>query len=123
MVLVHRLMYELLVGEIPQGMVLDHVGCDNPVCCNPEHMTISSVKDNIGRSETAPTAIHGRKSECSKGHPYDEENTYVYTDKAGYSHRLCRECRRAANYKRQLARARKRGGAGYVTSRETEGTP
>lgn len=51
--------------------------------------------------------------QCPHGHPYDAENTYLYVDKQGFPHRLCRACRRAKNYERQLARAKKRGGEGY----------
>jgi hypothetical protein len=34
----HRVVYEELVGPIPEGMDLDHK-CLNPACCNPEHLT------------------------------------------------------------------------------------
>ena len=35
--LVHRLAYELAMGEIPAGMVLHHV-CQQPACCESSHM-------------------------------------------------------------------------------------
>lgn len=41
----HRLAWELLVGQIPDGMVVRH-GCDNPKCCNPLHLQIGTQKDN-----------------------------------------------------------------------------
>lgn len=34
---VHRVVYELLVGPIPPGMDLDHL-CRNRACCNPDHL-------------------------------------------------------------------------------------
>ena len=42
----HRLVYKLLKGEIPKGMNLCH-SCDNPQCCNPDHMFIGTQKDNM----------------------------------------------------------------------------
>lgn len=33
-VMVHRVVYELLVGEIPPGAVIDHT-CRNRACCAP----------------------------------------------------------------------------------------
>lgn len=43
---VHRLMWESLYGPIPHGMVICHK-CDNPPCCNPDHLFIGTQKDNI----------------------------------------------------------------------------
>lgn len=42
----HRYVYLNTVGQIPEGMRLCHI-CDNPACCNPEHMFIGSDKDNV----------------------------------------------------------------------------
>ena len=41
----HRVAYELLVGEIPDGQVACH-RCDNPSCCNPTHIFLGSIGDN-----------------------------------------------------------------------------
>lgn len=40
-VLAHRLAYELLVGPIPEGLLIDHVwelGCRSKACCAPNHL-------------------------------------------------------------------------------------
>jgi HNH endonuclease len=65
-VLAHRRVYEILVGKIPEGMVLDHV-CNNRPCVNPAHLRVSTGKDNVLRG-TGPTAVNYRKTHCNEGH-------------------------------------------------------
>ena len=45
-VAVHRAVYELLVAPIPTGMSCCH-RCDNPSCCNPDHLFLGTQRDNI----------------------------------------------------------------------------
>lgn len=42
---VHRLAYELQVGAIPDGLVIDHL-CHNRVCVRPEHLRPVTRKQN-----------------------------------------------------------------------------
>jgi hypothetical protein len=42
---VPRIVYELFVGKIPDGMLIRHT-CDNPCCCNPEHLLVGTAADN-----------------------------------------------------------------------------
>ena len=42
----HRVAYSLSVGDIPDGMFVCHT-CDNPPCCNPEHLWIGTNQDNM----------------------------------------------------------------------------
>lgn len=53
----YRVMYELLIGEIPDGLVLDHL-CRTPLCVNPTHLEPVTQAENIRR-------IGGN---CLKGH-------------------------------------------------------
>jgi hypothetical protein len=44
--LAHRAMYLHTVGPIPDGMVVMHA-CDNPPCCNPNHLRLGTHQDNV----------------------------------------------------------------------------
>lgn len=88
----HRVAYVALIGEIPDGLELDHL-CRNPPCCNPAHLEPVTRSENILRGlrplrETS-------KTHCPKGHPYDEQNTYLKPETVnGRRHRGCRACER-----------------------------
>jgi hypothetical protein len=52
----HRLAYEFAKGPIPEGMDIDHV-CRNRACCNPEHLTPVSHRENLERAGLVPPPV------------------------------------------------------------------
>lgn len=47
-VLVHRLVFQELVGPLTPGLVLDHL-CRNHACCNPLHLEEVTLAENTRR--------------------------------------------------------------------------
>jgi len=43
---VHRLMWTITNGPVPQGLYVLHK-CDNRICCEPDHLFIGTQRDNI----------------------------------------------------------------------------
>lgn len=97
----HRFAYELLVGPIPDGLVIDHL-CRNRRCVNPEHLEAVTDQVNILRG-TGTSAVHAAQTACVNGHPFDEANT-IYRKYSGERRwRTCRACLRARNLAREAA--------------------
>lgn len=58
----HRVLYEMLVGPVPEGLDLDHL-CRNRACCNPDHLEPVTRQENLLRGDTL-TAAHAADSDC-----------------------------------------------------------
>lgn len=80
----HRFVYEMLVGPVPEGLVLDHL-CRVPQCVRPDHLDPVTQAENTQRG----TRWVGKVA-CPKGHTYDDSNTYRPTSGG----RRCRACHR-----------------------------
>ncbi len=99
----HRVLYELLVGPVPKGLVLDHI-CHNPKSCgggascphrkcvNPTHLELVTREENTRRGchkvDCAIAALHRARTHCPKGHEYSTSNTMFDV----YGYRKCRIC-------------------------------
>lgn len=100
-VMAHRHAYELMVAEIPAGLVLDHL-CRNVSCVNPYHLDPVPNGVNVRRG-MSPSSINRGKTHCINGHEFDEANTRITPS----GERACRACHR--NYMRAWKLARKAG--------------
>ena len=95
--LLHRYMWTVVIGPIPERTHLHH-RCERPSCCNPQHLAAIPVTEHrrIHDYSGISAAWERRRKidRCKHGHPYTPENTRLKTDKRGYTHRACRTCER-----------------------------
>jgi hypothetical protein len=87
----HRWAYERYVGKIPMGILVRH-RCDNPPCCNPDHLVLGTYSDN-----SRDTVTRGRdnnfqrmKKACYLGHSYAENPPYINSKGS----RVCKLCQK-----------------------------
>lgn len=99
---VHCLVYEALVGPIPEGCQLDHL-CRVRRCCRPSHLEPVTQTENQRRG-MGVSGVNFRKTECVNGHPFDEANTII-RKRGG---RDCRICAQAAWRKYGATRSRRK---------------
>lgn len=59
----------------------------------------------VAAGEVNPRGPKSQRTECPKGHPYDEVNTYTYTRHDGSVNRSCRACRSEATRRYRGRRA------------------
>jgi len=74
----HRVLYELMVGPIPEGLDLDHL-CRNRGCVRPDHLEPVTRGENQRRGVPYRTPRDcnpwGRRvTHCPRGHEYTPEN-------------------------------------------------
>lgn len=94
----HRVIYEELVGPIPDGLQLDHL-CRVLICVNPAH--VEPVTDLENKRRRFALQTH-----CKRGHEFTEANTYT-----GCGARQCRTCQRYAVRRYKERKLRRLSGA------------
>ena len=103
----HRVAYELWKGPILHrpDLAVDHL-CSLRCCVNPDHLEAVTSRENArrthlrGRAEATISGMNRNKTQCSQGHPYNEQNT-------GYCRgiRYCRACHRIRDRQQRMKHA------------------
>jgi hypothetical protein len=81
----HVAAYELLVGPVPDGLVLHHL-CGVKECVRPAHCQPVTRAEHPG--------LHAA-GECKRGHVFTAENEAWIVRASGVRERWCRACKNA----------------------------
>ena len=63
----HSVAYEILIGQVPDGLVIDHL-CRNHSCVNPDHLEPVTVGENFKRGKGRGGVLYQKKRRCKWGH-------------------------------------------------------
>lgn len=85
----HRVVYTLLVGDIPENLQIDHV-CRVRHCVCPAHLETVTTQENTRRGLCGKH--QAAKTHCPQGHPLEAGNLAPRT--ASRSWRQCLTCTR-----------------------------
>jgi hypothetical protein len=89
----HRLSYMAFKAPFDPMRDVCHT-CDNRRCCNPDHLWLGTMKENIRDSQQKGRHFLSSRTACPKGHEYSPENTAIHIDLRGHRHRRCITCER-----------------------------
>lgn len=94
----HRASFSVFKSSA-KGKVIRHK-CDNPYCCNPDHLESGTQKDNVQDQIKRGRHKYSNYTHCIKGHEYTSENTYT-TPKGARQCRICKKIAKQAWQARQ----------------------
>lgn len=90
---VHRAMWIALHGPLTAAQHVCHK-CDNPLCCNPDHLFLGDAKINAVDASEKKRRLHQRKTHCPKGHDYAVHGRQ-FVGSNGRIWRACELCQQA----------------------------
>lgn len=90
----HRCSYALTYGFTPMDLMACH-HCDNPPCCNPSHIFLGTLQDNVKDAKDKGRFIDPEKTHCVNGHAYEPNNVSIQKKVSGGTQRVCIICRRS----------------------------
>lgn len=100
----HVVSYRLNVGEIPEGLVIDH-RCFVKNCVNPAHLEAVTQQVNIQRYWQQAPLERKNPTTCKNGHDLTGPNPYYVNGPTGA--RQCRACVREGQKRRYDAKGRR----------------
>jgi hypothetical protein len=87
----HMVAYELLVGPVPPGLVIDHL-CRVRHCLNPDHLEPVPHAVNVQRGYDAVRGTWDERTNCINGHRYPEVGYRDGHRRTGAYYRRCLAC-------------------------------
>lgn len=97
---IHRYVFELMHGSIPDHMTVDHL-CFNTLCCNPAHLQIVTLRENLRRRRGVKRRSQSRRC-CEHRINGEIPEGLLYVAPGGS--RYCRPCQNRSAVAWQRAR-------------------
>ena len=96
----HRAAWLAMVGDIPRGLVIDHL-CRTPACVDVSHMELVTVQVNALRGDHSRKRGRSGRKGGADGAPgcgkHGQSDGYQTVRASGSSVWICRPCRRERN--------------------------
>jgi len=89
---VHTLVLVTFKGKRPNGKEARHLD-NNRLNCSLDNLEWATKLENEGDKKKFGTHHYSKRDECSRGHRYTEESSYLRIKKNGGTERVCRFCR------------------------------